>query len=171
MAGLVENLGDGVGIPASNQSVISTSIDILDEHGNAIGYITSINRRDSRPVDSIRHLNAADAGRKLEGAPHPEDVTLDVTGFALYPRNNTSRNSLLNRLPQAVEGSDAFKSLNSQKIPFIIMEKTVHPADPNKVQTTTYVGCWLTAYSKPVNIGTATIAETASVWVQAIDEI
>jgi hypothetical protein len=170
MAGLVEQLGDGVGIPESNQAAISTSIDILDEHGNNIGYLTSLNRRDSRPVDSVRHLNAADAGRKLEGAPHVEEVTVDVTGFALYPKDKTSRNSLLNRLPQAVDGASAFKSLNSQKIPFILMEKTIHPANPNKVQVTTYVGCWLTAYSKPTNIGTATIAETASIWVQAIEE-
>lgn len=161
-------MGAGVGVPDTNQAVITPSIDILDEQGSVIGYVTRLDRTDRRPVDPIRHLSSKDAGRKLEGSPHVEDTTLSITGFALYSPNATSRNSLLNRLPQSVDGASAFVCLNSQKIPFVICEKTVHPANPNKVLRTYYLGCWLTQYGRPINIGNVNIAETAEVFVQAV---
>jgi hypothetical protein len=164
MAGLP---GDGVGIPGTNQVVVSTSIDVLDEQGFNIGFVTRIDRRDARPVERIRHLNAEDAGRTVEMTPSPEGVTLDVTGFYIYPKSALEKRSLLNRLPQSVDGAASFRSLNSQKIPFVIVERTRHPAT-NVESKTTYVGCWLTAFSRPINIGTATVAETATVEVQAV---
>lgn len=138
--------------------VISTSVDVLDDLGFNIGFIQQINRNDARPTARIRHLDSIDAGRVLEQAPSPEDNTLNFTGFALYNTGVDNR-SLLNRLPGSAGA--AFKSLNSQSIPFEVTEQWTHPAN-GLVGTTLYGDVMLTSYTRPVNIGTATISETAA---------
>lgn len=160
----LQTRGDGVSIPEQNQVIISTSIDVLDEDGFNIGFLSQITRTDARPTEAIRHLDSIDAGRIIERSPSPENVTLALTGFALY-NNGADKRSMLNRL---APGGSAFRSLNSQQLPFEITERWTHPTT-GSVGETLYGDCLLTNYSRPVNIGTVTIAETASAdatWVE-----
>jgi hypothetical protein len=158
--------GSPVGLASTNQTVISTTVTVYDQDGNEIGFMQQINRSDSRPTFKIRHLNAQDAGRIVEQQPGVEDYTLNVTGFGLYNQTDVARNSLLNRLP----GSTAlkFKVLNDQFIPFAIKETETHPAT-QATNTTLYLGCYLTNFTKPISIQTVTITESATVvpsWVE-----
>lgn len=151
--------GHGVGLAPSNQTVISTTVGVYDEDGFDIAYIQQINRNDSRPTTKVRHLNKADAGRIVEQQPGVEDYSMSVTGFALYQRNDADTRSLIARLPT---GSGAFKVMNQQNIPFTMREEETHPAT-NATNVTLYIDCMLNSFSKPINIGTTTITETATV--------
>jgi len=157
-----QNPDAGVKIPESHRTVLSTSIDIIDHDGNNIGYITQITSNQNRPVTAIRHLNSLDAGRIIEGAPAPSTTTIAVNGFAIY--NNQFDGSLIQRIGGSTTAK-AMKSLEEQSIPFNIVETTTHPATGVIVEQTVYHDCWLTAHSKPINIGTVTIAESASIFV------
>lgn len=154
----LQTRGDGVSIPAGNKVVLSTSIDVFDNLGVSIGFIQTLTRRDDRPTQLIRHLDSTDAGRMIEQAPGPETNRLDVTGFALY-NVGPNKKSLLNRV---APNGGAFRSLNSQHIPFEIEERTTHPATPTLQASTLYGDCYLISYSRPVNIGTVHITETAT---------
>ncbi len=161
----IQTRGDGVSIPEANQVVISTTVDVLDDEGFNIGFLQAVNRTDARPTESIRHLDASDAGRILEQSPGVETNTLNLTGLALY-NTGVDRRALLNRVAGAA--SAPFRSLNSQQIPFEITEQWTHPASQARGETL-YGDCMLTNYTRPVNIGTVTITETANVtatWVE-----
>lgn len=145
--------------------VISSSVDVLDEDGFNIGFMQQISRTDNRPTTLVRHLDAIDAGRVIEQAPGPETNTLNVVGFALY-NTGVDRRSLLNRI--VGQGGAKFRSLNSQQLPFELTERWIHPAT-RLTGETLYGDCWLTNYTRPVNIGTVAIAETANItatWVE-----
>ena len=157
--------GDGVSIPESNQVIISTTVDVLDDAGFNIGFLQQINRTDSRPTNRIRHLDSVDAGRTLEQSPAPEDNSLSVSGFALY-NTGVDRRSILNRMVGTA--SNRFRSLNSQSIPFEMTERWTHPGT-RQVGETLYGDCYLTRYTRPVNIGTVMITESADInvsWVE-----
>lgn len=97
-----------------------------------------------------------------------ETYSLRASGWALYDRSLTDKRSLLNRLPQAVSGASSFRVLNDQKIPFAIQEQETHPG-LGTTTTVFYLGCYLTSFSKPINVNTATISETCAIvpsWVQ-----
>jgi len=170
--GLV-NRGAGVGIGQANRATISTSYDIFDADGNLIGYVTQLDRSDSRTVARIRHLSSHDAGRTIEQAPGPDEITLSATGFALYNKPEQTGElphySLAARLG-GLSGQEMFKSLNSQRVPFNIRVEEVHPAT-GAVSRTYYFGCMLTKYSKPVNLSEITVAETADIQVAVVDNL
>lgn len=162
---MLQTRGDGVSIPEKNMVVISTSVDVLDDLGNNIGFLQQISRTDRRDTTMVRHLDSTDAGRMLEQAPGVETNELNVTGLALYSISSDKR-SLLNRM--AGSGSAKFKSLNSQQLPFEVTERWTHPAT-GRVGETLYGDCVILNYSRPVNIGTATITETCNIratWVE-----
>ena len=156
-----QNADAGVSIPESNRTVVSTSIDIFDHDGNNIGYIQSIAPSQTRNVTAVRHINAIDAGRIVEAVPSPANYTMNVNGFALYDNQNDG--SLIQRIGGSIT-AQAMKSLEEQSIPFNIVITETHPATGVDAKTV-YHDCWLTNYSHPVNIGTALIAETASIFV------
>ena len=168
MPGLVANAQNpdaGVGVPEDHRTVLSTSVDVVDNQGNNIGYITQFGSTGNRAVTRIRHLNSEDAGRTIELPPSPEERTINATGFALYNKQNDGS------LVQRIGGSSTAKkmaSLEEQKIPFHIIEKTVHPATDAE-DILIYHDCMLTNHSRTVNIGTATIAETATITVSWVD--
>ncbi len=162
--GLVQH-GSGVGLAPDNQTIISTTVDIFDEEGNNIGFVNSINRNDTRGVFPIRHLDSADAGRILELQPQVENYTLTVTGFALFNVSDVDRGSLLNRLPADAK---AFKVLNDQVVPFVMEQTETHPST-GATNTTVYLGCMLTSFSRPINVGNATVTETAAVTVSWVE--
>ena len=170
--GLVQR-GAGVGIGVQNRATITTSYDIFDDQGNLIGYVTDIDRTDTRTVQRIRHLSSHDAGRTIEQAPGPDEVTLSLTGFALYNKPEQSGElphfSLAARLG-GLTGANLFKSLNSQRVAFNIRVEEVHPST-GAVSRTYYFGCMLTNYTKPVSLGNITVAETASVQVAVVDNL
>jgi len=149
--------GDGVSIPQTNRALISTTVDVWDEMGANIGFIQSLQLTDTRRADRIRHLDKEDAGRIIEQAPAPDDPTLNITGFALYSQGGR-RQSLVHRI---TGGRVNFRSLNGQHIPFDITERSVHPADANSAQMVYYLANWLTNWTRPINIGTITVSETA----------
>ncbi len=156
-----QNAAAGVSIPESHRTVISTSIDIFDHDGNNIGYIQSITPSQTRNVTPVRHINSIDAGRIVEAAPGPANYTMNVNGFALYDAQNDG--SLIQRIGGSVT-AQAMKSLEEQSIPFNIVITETHPATGNETKSV-YHDCWLTNYSHPVNIGSALIAETATIFV------
>lgn len=164
MPGLVIH-GTGVGLATGNQTVISTSVGVFDEDGFDIGYINQINSNFTRPTTRVRHLNKADAGRTVEQQPGVEDFTLTVSGFALYQKNDSDKRSLIARLPA---GGGAFKVLNQQQVPFVVREEETHPAT-NATNVYVYMGCMINQYSRPVNVGTTTVTESATItpsWVE-----
>lgn len=164
--------GDGVSLPEENKVVISTSVDVLDDNGNNIGFLQQISRTDARPMTPIRHLAAGDAGRMVEQSPGVELNTLNVTGYALY-NTGASRASLLNRITgqefQSGGIEAPFRSLNSQFIPFHMTEQWTHPGNTALLGETIYGDCYLTNYTRPVSIATVNIVETANIqatWVE-----
>lgn len=160
----LQTRGDGVSIPESNQVIISTSVDVLDDNGDNIGFMQQLTRRDDRPTQLIRHLDSTDAGKVIEQAPGPETNRLDVTGFALY-NVGQQRRSLLHRISPL---GPSFRSLNSNAIPFEITERWRHPATGNSGENL-YGDNLLINFSRPVNITTVMIAETATLqctWVE-----
>lgn len=176
MPGLIR-LGDGVGLAESNRSVISTSIDLYDQNGNLVGYATQANRTDNRTVERVRHLSSSDAGRTIEQAPGPEDVSLDVNGFALYNTPQLDGQfphySLAARLSKgtdlpAIGGEYLFKSINSQRTPFNLRVEEVHPQTQAR-SITVYFNCMLLTYTKPMNLGAITLAETCRIQVGQVD--
>lgn len=158
--------GDGVKIPDVNQAVISTSVDVFDEQGVNIGYMSQLTRTDTRNTFRVRHLDSQDAGRVIEQVPSPEDNALSANGLSLYDIGVVKK-SLIHRL--AGVNGQRFRSLNSQFIPFVVREEWTHPSSPGQFGQTLYLGCMLTNFTRPVNIGTAQIAESANVvpsWVE-----
>lgn len=157
--------GDGVSIPEQNRVIVSTSVDVLDDDGFNIGFIQQLNRTDTRQVLRVRHLDSGDAGRVLELSPGPEDNSLNATGFALYARGSDP-GAVINRL--AGLGGTIFKSLNSNAIPFEIIEVYTHPAT-GAVGETTYGDNLMNNYSRPVNIGAIQIVESVAMitsWIE-----
>jgi hypothetical protein len=159
--------GTGVSIPSTNQVVISTTIDVLDDSSNNIGFVSQITRRDERPTSLIRHLDSLDAGRVIEQAPGVETNRLEVAGFALYTVN-TTKNSLIDRVARKNDVFWEHSCLNANWSPFAITERQTHPQGVSYSETL-YGECLLTSYSRPVNITTATIAETANIQVSWIE--
>jgi len=151
-----------VGIPADNKVVISTSIDIVVGQ-NKVGVVESFNPTYNRPVQRVRELNSETAGRTLEIAPSPEEFSINITGFMLYSSGQQ-------HLFQRIAGTDGeeYISLSSQQEPFDIIETYTHPANNKLTFEVVYKGCWLTNYSKTQNIGTAIVAESATVEVTAV---
>jgi len=167
------NQGDGVGIGVGNRATITTSYDIYDAEGNLVGYLTNVTRNDTRRVERIRHLSSHDAGRTVEQAPGPDEPTLTCEGFALYNKTEQSGDLPHFSLPArlgGLTGATVFKSLNSQKVAFTIRVEDVHPATA-AISRTFYLNCFLTRYSKPVQIGNVTVAETADVQVGQVDTL
>jgi hypothetical protein len=166
-------------MPDTNRVIISSSIDLYTEQGVNIGFVSGMTRSDNRPTTLIRHLDSLDAGRPVEQSPSPDTTTMQFTGFALY-NTGGNRQNLINRLVPQVPN---WHSLNGQQVPFDIEERATHPmytrtADPTKgtvadesnYVSTTYLACWLTAYSHPVQIGSANLVETGSAsctWVDS----
>ena len=176
--------GFKVGIPPTNLAVISSSIDIL-LGGDNIGFVSQLNTNQTRGVDRVRHLDAADAGRIVEQVPLPEDATINATGFALYNKSSTQRQTLLNRMSATKDVNrdgalgGAFVSLNQQHIPIDLVRSWNHPMQgssngnvgDSSVQKVFYFDCYITSYSTPINIGTATIAETVTLQVGYVDSV
>lgn len=161
--------GDGVQLPRDNQVVVSTSITLLVA-GKTLGFVQSVNRTDTRRVDRVRHLDADDAGRIVEQAPGPEDYTLRINGFAVYPGSAALTQSspgarptgtLLNQILSLGEGrgAAAFRCLSSQSLPFSLIEQRRHPGARERIGRTWYADCWMTNFSSPMQIGQITIAE------------
>lgn len=167
--------GIGVGVPQQNRTEVSISYDIFLEQSDApgaiaeaIGFLTDINDNSARPVTPIRHLSSADAGKIIELVPGVENVTLSVTGFALYAKNSASRNSIVNRL----SGDYGLYCLNQNKYYFSIKKTVTHPNPPAGYKPTTGVifrQCLLTGWRRSRSINQATQAEQADIQVSWID--
>ncbi len=169
---IVPQQGPGVAIPQTNQVVVSTSIDVLaGSSALPIGFAQSINPNFTRRADRIRHLDSGDAGRTVEQAVGPEDYSLRVSGFACYSDNSQPGGaqkigSLLDRLlgaagPQTVGSvsNAVFTCLSSQILPFDVIEATKRPGFGSVLGRSVYKKNVMTAFSKPINISTITIAE------------
>lgn len=157
--------GDGVSLPEGNRVIVSTSVDVLDDDGFPIGFVQQLSRSDTRQIIRVRHLDSIDAGRVVELSPGPEDNSLNATGFALYSRG-LDPGAILNRIPGL--GGQAFKSLNSNAIPFELIEVWTQPATGETAETT-YGDNLLQTYNRPINIGAIQISETAAMvtsWVE-----
>lgn len=138
-----------------------TSFDIVDKNGFLIGYITQFNPSKTRATERIRHISSADAGRVLEQAPRPEDISINITGYSLY--NDQEDGSLVQRLVgSSANISKAFASLEEQKEGFDIIVVTRDPETKKAVDVKIYQDVWLQNQNEPINIAQATVQETAT---------
>ena len=178
--------GFRVGIPPTNVAVIASSVDVLLGGAN-IGFVSQIQSQQTRNVERVRHLNTSDAGRIVEQVPLPEDATVNATGFALYNKAANQRLTLLNRMSGNAfqanspigdpnmdgDSAAAFVSLNQQHIPIDMVRTWKHPmqeepgstSGDEAAQRVIFYDCYITNYSTPINIGTATVAETVTLQV------
>jgi hypothetical protein len=154
-----------VGIPGTNQVVVSTSIDIM-VGSNVVGAIDSFNLTMSRIVQRVRELSSDLAGRTLEIVPGPEEASISCTGFLLY---SPKMHHLFQRLTKGTNAHSSLGmvSLGSQINPITIVERYTHPGT-NTTFTVRYKGCWITNYSKSQNINQAVVAENCTLEVQAV---
>lgn len=172
MAGIFEKNTGLVKNKTPNQDVsnwegkvlLPTRVSILDRDGFAIGYITGFTPTLARPTEKIRHIGHADAGRVLEQAPRVEDISMSVTGFALYNTVN-EKGSLIQRLG-AWNPVQTLASLQEQHYGFTILHVEKDPRNNNTVDAREYEDCWLQNYSRNFNItGGATVVDTAQIFI------
>ncbi len=153
----------GVGQPESADVQLATSIDILDENGNGIGLIEQINDNDNRPTRLVRHIGSVDAGQVIEQAPGFDTVTINVSGFKLY--NKQEDGSVVQRIGGG-STRKAMKMLAEQKAGFMLLVTEKHPATGIIVDATLYMDCWITSKSKSITVrGDNTIMENAALSV------
>ena len=153
--------GDGVSFPTSNRVINASTVDVYDDRGNIIGFITSISETLNRAVTRIRTLSSEAAGRVLEMAPMTEDVSLSIGGYSLYDLSKTNKGSLIHRMGSHMA---ALKSLQSQREPFHIVKSATHPTTGQTV-VDTYFDCWFANFSRSRDIGRLVTIDTASVQV------
>jgi len=165
LASSLTKFGSGVGTQSSHKTVITTSIDIFAD-GKKIGFAQDINETCDRPTTRIRHLNASDAGRVIEQAPGVEDISLSVTGFAVYNKADTLIQQLAGFTNTGKDGG-VIKCLNDQKIPFEIKKVTKHPSEYASAEDAETVelfgGCMITRYSRPISLGGVTISDSVDI--------
>ena len=160
--GLVNIKTPNQGVANFNGNVLlATSISILDQDLFTIGFMTQVTPSNARPTTRIRHIGHKDAGRPLEQAPNVEDITLNLTGFALY-NDVDEKGSLIQRIG-AWNPVLALEALNEQHIGFSLIRIDVHPRTQKIVNAKEWFDCWLQNFSDPVVIGTATISQTVSI--------
>lgn len=141
------------------------SYNIIDKDGFLIGYITAINPQKNRTTERIRHIGFADRGRVLEQAPKVEDITINVTGFGLY--NDQEDGSIIQRLG-GTNTAKAMASLEEQQEGFDIVLEVKNPKTNLTVDYKVWQDCWLQNHNEPINITTATIAESATIFASRV---
>lgn len=160
--GIVRNLTPNQDTANFNGEVLlSTEIDILDQDGYEIGFISQINPSASRATERIRMLGSADSGRVIEQAPRPEDLTLSVSGFAL--KNNVNEKGTLVQRLGAWNPLQAMSSLSEQHIGFKIIVVERDPVTKKAMDAREYDDCWLQSFNRPYNISGATITDSANI--------
>lgn len=153
--------GDGVSFPATNRVENSSTIDIYDDTGNIIGFITNLDETLNRPVQRVRQLSSESAGRVIEMVPFVEDVSLTVAGYSLYDKSQTNKGSLIHRMGSHMA---ALKSLQSQSESFHIVKQSVHPVTSDTI-TDTYFDCWFVNFTRNRDIGRLVTIDRASIQV------
>lgn len=143
MAAAAVTIGDGVSIPEEVDNLIVTAIDVLNKNGLPIGYLLQVAPSFRRPVQAIRHISRADAGRKMAIIPGLEDVAISVVGFGLFPIDKETGH-LLNRL--AGGEYDIIHSISSIKKGMRIGLYCEHPATPDRAGTFWFEDCWITSW-------------------------
>lgn len=157
--------GDGVNFPAANRVVNSSTLDIYDDEGFIIGFVTNFDDQYNRNVTRIRHLSSEDAGRVIEMAPGTEDVSINVQGYSLYNINIAERGSLIHRFNSALS---TMKSLQSQAAGFNLVRKEVHPST-GETNKTIYYDCWFSQSSRARDIGRLVQMDRATIQVAQVD--
>jgi hypothetical protein len=141
--------------------LLTTQISILDQDGYAIGFITGFTPSQNRSTERIRHISHADAGRVIEQAPKPEDVSITVNGFALY--NTVDEKGNLAQRLGAWNPRGAFASLQEQQYGFTLIVVEKNPKTGETADVREYQDCWLQTYSKPISVGNATVSDSATI--------
>ena len=153
--------GDGVNFPSKNRVISSSSLDIYDDEGFIIGFVTNFDEQMTRQMTRIRHLSSRDAGRVIEMSPGTEDISLNVNGYSLYDLSLTSKGSLIHRLGSAMR---AMKSLVSQAEAFNLVRIETHPSSGEQVRDV-YYDCWLSNFSRMRDIGRLVQMDRATIQV------
>lgn len=153
--------GDGVNFPSRNRIVASSTLDVYDDSGFIIGFVTNFNETQARAVTRIRHLSSRDAGRIIEMSPNTEDINLTVNGYSLYDISLTEKGSLIHRMGSAMR---ALKSLQSQAEPFNMVRTETHPSSGELVRDV-YFDCWFTNFTRNRDIGRLVQTDNATIAV------
>lgn len=185
-SGVWVDKGVGVGIPRSNQVIISTSVTIWTRDPDSeneyleVGYLENLSIRRSRNATRVRHLNFKTAGRVLEQVPSPEDLTATGRGFGLYTSTLAGRLSNHFAVNDTFKASVVFNSLNSQKWYFNVIDCAVHPGDfmpssnaasKSRAVVTIYGDCWLTNFNTTKDIKNVAVAEDVTFqpsWIRTL---
>lgn len=153
--------GDGVSFPTSYRVVNSSTVDVYDDRGHIIGFITSLDETLNRPVQRVRQLSSEAAGRVLEMVPMVEDVSVNVNGYSLYDLSQTNKGSLVHRLGSHMA---ALKSLQSQREACHLVKTETHPTTGQQVKDE-YYDCWVTNFSRSRDIGRLATMDRATLQV------
>lgn len=153
--------GDGVNFPSRNRIISASTLDVYDDNGHIIGFVTNFNETQARPVQKIRHLSSIDAGRVIEMSPQVEDISLTVTGYSLYDTSLTEKGSLIHRMGSAMK---ALKSLQSQAQSFNLARTETHPSSGEVVRDV-YFDCWFTNFTRNRDIGRLVQTDSATIFV------
>lgn len=159
---IVQTPDAGVANSVNSNMQLSTSIDIIDQDGNGIGFIKQFSERHVRPTTLVRQLSAKDAGVPIEQAPGVYTITLDVQGFAIKERQVDG--SLIRRIGGA-STRRAMKVLTEQKFGFSLLYVEREPTSLIALDAVILLDCWLNNYTKTTTVDQALIAESASITV------
>jgi len=137
--------------------------------GKRVGAIQSFSSNHTRNITKLREIGSDEPAEVVDIVPGVEDITMQVTGFAIMPDADEFRN-LTSRLAGETEKNKKLLSLMKQTTKFSIIE-TIQYASSGEVVEIEYEGCLLTNYSRNVTIeGNFVIAENASIAVSNVRE-
>jgi len=120
---------------------IASAIDVLNDDGRPIGFISEIRPAFRQGQTRIYHLNSIDAGTCLDIVPQIEIITLSATGVALLPDRDQFQD-LINLL--SMKGNVWNLSMIGDYIHVAI--RRVKPSDPSVVATTWFERSRINSY-------------------------
>jgi hypothetical protein len=188
-------MADITGVKPITNATVSTNIQIL-LGTSIIGYIRTLTESQTRPATSLYEIGTVGIVEQIPGQPGP--VTLAVTKVATYHKNLINAiASLLNidsvsdidnwDIPRGMTATDVKNALTTwygkmstvttpqavyalQYLPlgFTLKVTETNPAEVDQI--TTYHGCFITRYSRPiVSSGELVVAETADISARYVD--
>ena len=149
-------------------ALTTLSIKLLVD-GAVVGAIQSFSSNHARNITKVREIGSDEPAEVVDIVPGVEDITVQVTGFAIKPTSKALGN-LTSRLAGSAEGNVKLLSLMKQTTKFSIIEEI--EISPGETVSLEYERCLLTNYSRNVTIdGNFIIAENASIAVSNVREV
>lgn len=163
--GLLDYLDKGNPVRVAEKSRVAycTAIDVIGSNGNKLAFINQINNVSmQRNLKIIRMLNSIDAGTGIELVPGVVTITFTANSFTLWPADDGTPNTLMNRLMQ--EGT-IFPGMISDTEYFDIGIHYRHPYLDQAAYVLWFLNCMISNYTiNDINIeGDNVMVETANI--------